>query len=98
MKLFKYVVVSDARSLGLFPVVTGCGLFNGFFSAEVRPSFGREPVFFRRSHAKFLARELRRAGYYVTARPYVLYMIRSALVSLRNRIVERNAAKSVWRK
>ena len=98
MKFLKYVVVSNANSIGLFPTVVKCGLFDGFFSAEVVPSFGNEPVLYRRSHAKFLARELRRAGYYVSARPYVLYMLRNALMAFRERLFSRKAARAAWKK
>jgi len=98
MRLFKYVVVSNANSIGLFPSLISAGLFDGFLSSEVVPSFGEDPVLFRRSHAKFLARELRRAGYHVTSRPYVLYMLMRLFKVFAMNLKQRRSSKAVWRK
>ena len=99
MKITKFVVVSNAKDIGLFPAATGDGIFAGWdYQGRTIPVFGDEPVLFRLSHARFLVRELRRAGYYVSARPYVLFMIRGLLLVIRSRLVRRKLAKAAWRK
>ena len=99
MKITKFVVISNAKSIGLFPAATGDGLFAGWdYQGRTIPVFGCEPVLFRLSHAWFVVRELRRAGYYVSARPYVLFMLRGLFLVIRSRLVRRRAAKAAWRK
>lgn len=98
MKSAKYVVVSTSRSIGLFPVVTAPGLFMHWDRDSCRAVFGDDPVLYRFSHARFMVRELRRSGYYVSARPYVLYMLRGALLKIRSRLIHRRVSQSVWRK
>lgn len=97
-KCFKFVVVSSSRSIGLFPVVTAPGLFMHWDRDAFRAVFGDTPVLYRLSHAQFMVRELRRSGYYVSVRPYVLYMLRDALLSLRSRLIRRRDSSSAWRK
>ena len=99
MRFLKYVVVSNAKSIGLFPAAMDPGLFCGISDSVIFPEFSfSDPVLYRRSYAKFLVHELRRAGYYVTARPYVFYMLRRSLLCMLARVRARKAAKGVWRK
>ncbi len=98
MKITKFVVVSNSRSVGMFPVVTEPGLFVGWNRAELLAEFADEPVLYKLSHARFMVRELRRSGYYVSARPYVLYALRNFIQRIRERTVRRRLAKAEWRK
>lgn len=98
MKITKFVVASNAKSVGLFPVVAPPGLYAGWDRETLRASFDDEPVLFRLSHARFIVREMRRAGYYVSLRPYVLVMLRGLVLCIRSRLVRRRAAKDAWRK
>lgn len=98
MNLFKFVVVNNAKSVGLFPVVCDGGYFAEWSSnAEtIVPCFGSSPLLFRYSHAKFMVRELRRAGFYVSMKPYIGVMIKDALANARKD--DRKAEKDLWHK
>lgn len=97
MKVFKWVVSCNAKSVGLFPVVVGFGLLESW--EKLQPSFGwSDPILFRYSHARFLVRELRRTGYYVSAKPYVLLLIKDCLIRCKDNFKNRKAVRNKWRK
>lgn len=98
MKITKFVVVSNSRSVGMFPVVTEPGMFVGWNRELLLADFAEEPVLYKYSHARFMVRELRRSGYYVSARPYILFALRNFFQRIRERSVRRRLAKAEWRK
>ena len=98
MKFLKYVVVSRSSSIGLFPVAVNSGFFSGWEGSFQRVVFGNIPVLYKRSHAKFMARELRRTGFCVYAVPYGLYMLRDSILHLREKLLLRQQKKAKWHK
>ncbi len=101
MNIFKFVVSSRAKSIGLFPACVNAGFLCEFDmgSFGVVPVFNDgEPVLFKLSHARFISRELRRSGFCVTVFPYLLVVIKRLILKVKCRIEEKSKIKKKWRK
>lgn len=101
MNILKFVVCSKVNSIGLFPSCINDGYLCRFSnnSFGIAPEFNSsEPVLFRFSHARFLSRELRRSGYFVSVSPYLFVVFKQCFVKLRLSFNERLNARKKWRK
>lgn len=92
MKIFKWYIQVPYRCAGFFCSATSGIHLIGITQHEqgLDPVFGGgDPVVYSRRSARFLVKELRRVGYNVSRRPWLLYALK-----------QRKAAKKLdpWKK
>ena len=79
MKIFQWYIRIPCRQAGFFCTVSAGGYLQGIDQHQngLDPVFGgADPVFYPGRSAKFLVKELRRVGYNVSRRPWILYALK----------------------